>query len=111
MSLVVESAEAVTASASVREVATAAKAAARRLVKLDEIARNATLEAMAQALDAAKADLFAANAEDLAAADALQGAERLSPATFSRLKLNEQKLAEMVEQVRSVKALPDPLGR
>ena len=33
------------------------------------------------------------------------------PATLARLKLDEAKLAEMVEQVRSVAALPDPLGR
>jgi glutamate-5-semialdehyde dehydrogenase len=35
----------------------------------------------------------------------------LSAATLARLKLDEAKLAEMVEQVRSVARLPDPLGR
>ena len=35
----------------------------------------------------------------------------VSAATMARLKLNEAKLREMVEQVRSVAALPDPLGR
>ena len=54
---------------------------------------------------------MAANAEDLAAADALREGEKLSASTLSRLKLNEAKLAEMVEQIRSVAALPDPLGR
>jgi glutamate-5-semialdehyde dehydrogenase len=35
----------------------------------------------------------------------------LDPAMLARLKLDAAKLREMVEQVRSVAALPDPLGR
>ena len=95
----------------VRAVASAAKAASRVLAPLDEALRNAVLEAMAVAVAAASAELMAANAEDLAAADALSGDEKLSASTLSRLKLNEAKLAEMVEQIRSVAALPDPLGK
>jgi glutamate-5-semialdehyde dehydrogenase len=98
-------------SASVRDVARAAKAASRVIAPLDEARRNAALEAMAVAVDAAAAELFAANAEDLRAADVLSGDDKLSPSTLSRLKLNEAKLREMVEQIRSVAALPDPLGR
>ncbi|AEU38732.1 glutamate-5-semialdehyde dehydrogenase [Granulicella mallensis] len=96
---------------SVRATAEAAKQASRTLAPLDEPRRNAALEAMAQALEAAGAELFAANAEDLKIAESMSGDEKLSPATLSRLKLNETKLREMVEQVRSVAALPDPLGR
>jgi glutamate-5-semialdehyde dehydrogenase len=108
------SAAAVAASADVlstRAIAEAAKSASRVLAPLDEVKRNAALEAMAVALEAAAAELFAANAEDLAVAASMSGDEALSPATMSRLKLNEAKLREMVEQVRSVAALPDPLGR
>jgi len=97
--------------ASTREVAQAAKSASRVLAPLDEARRNAALEAMAVALEAASAELFAANAEDLEIAAAMSGEEKLSSATMSRLKLNDAKLREMVEQVRSVKALLDPLGR
>jgi glutamate-5-semialdehyde dehydrogenase len=97
--------------ASTREVAQAAKSASRVLAPLDEARRNAALEAMAVALDAASTELFAANAEDLEIAAAMSGEEKLSAATMSRLKLNDAKLREMVEQVRSVQALPDPLGR
>lgn len=99
------------ASASVREVAREAKAASRILAKLDERARNAALEAMAQGIEQAAHALFAANSEDLQTVELLTGDEALSPATISRLKLNQTKLAEMAEQIQSVAALPDPLGR
>jgi glutamate-5-semialdehyde dehydrogenase len=98
-------------SASSREIAIAAKSASRVFAPLDEARRNAALEAMAVAVEASAAELLAANAEDLAVAAAMSGDETLSAATISRLKLNETKLREMVEQVRSVKALPNPLGR
>lgn len=93
------------------EMAQAAKAAARLLAPLSEARRNAALEAMAKALEAAGTELFAANAEDLKVAASLTGEDALSAATLSRLKLTDGKLREMVEQVRSVMALPDPLGR
>ena len=96
---------------SAREVAIAAKAASRVLAPLNQERRNAALEAMASALEAASVELLAANAQDLQVAESLHGEEKISPATFSRLKLSEAKLAEMIEQLRSVKALPDPLGR
>jgi glutamate-5-semialdehyde dehydrogenase len=87
-------------------MAEAAKSASRVLAGLDEGKRNAALEGMAQALEGASAELLAANLGDVRA----EGGS-LSAATLVRLKLDEAKLAEMVEQVRSVAALPDPLGR
>ena len=94
---------------STRAIAEAAKGASRVLAPLDDAARNAALEAMAKAIDAASVELLAANGEDVRLAES--GAEGLAPATLARLKLDAAKLREMVEQVRSVAALPDPLGR
>ena len=88
------------------ETAMAAKAASRKLAAFDEATRNAALEAMATSLEAARAELLAANAEDCRAE-----VDGLVAATLARLKLDAAKLQEMVEQVRSVAALPDPLGR
>lgn len=95
----------------VREIATRAKAASRLLAPLTEAQRNGALNAFARAIAAASADLLAANARDVQAAQQASGAEALSPATLARLRLNEAKLLEMVEQVRSVARLPDPLRR
>ena len=90
---------------SVRGMTEAAKVASRVLAGLDEAKRNAALEAMAQAIERASAELLTANLEDVRA----EGGS-LSAATVTRLKLDQAKLAEMAEQVRSVARLPDPLG-
>jgi glutamate-5-semialdehyde dehydrogenase len=90
----------------VRAMAEAAKRASRVLAALDAARRNAALEAMARGIEGAGAELLAANLEDVRA----EGGS-LIPATLARLTLDEAKLAEMVEQVRSVARLPDPLGR
>jgi glutamate-5-semialdehyde dehydrogenase len=94
-----------------RGVAHAAKQASRLLAPLDEAGRNRVLLAMADAVEAAGAELFAANAEDMKTAEAMRGDEALSAATLARLKLDEPKLREMTAQMRSVAELPDPLGR
>jgi glutamate-5-semialdehyde dehydrogenase len=89
----------------VRALAAAAKVASRELAPLAEGRRNAALEAIAQAVEAAHEELLTANAEDIRAS------KELAPATMARLKLDEAKLREMAEQIRSVAALSDPLGR
>jgi glutamate-5-semialdehyde dehydrogenase len=96
---------------SVRETADAAKRASRSLVSVDEPKRNRVLEAMAAALEQSATELFAANQRDMQAATLRSADDALPASTLSRLKLNEGKLREMIEQVRSVAALPDPLNR
>ena len=95
----------------VRAAAEAAKRAARQIAPTTEAVRNAALEAIAHAVENATEALLAANALDLATAAKLKVAGELNDATISRLRLTPAKLAEMVEQVRAVAALPEPLGR
>lgn len=97
--------------ASVREIAEAAKRASRSLASLDEAKRNRVLEAMAAALDQSAFELFTANQQDMRCATERNADDALPASTLSRLKLTDDKLREMVEQVRSVAALPDPLNR
>ncbi len=87
-------------------VAQAAKHASRVLATLSEAERNNTLLSMADAVERARAELLAANQRDMAEATG-----ELNAATISRLRLSEQKLDEMAQGIRSVAALPDPLGR
>lgn len=98
-------------SASVREVAEAAKRASRSLASLDEAKRNRVLEAMASSLKQSATELFTANHSDMQNATARSADDALPASTLSRLKLTDGKLHEMVDQVRSVAALPDPLNR
>ncbi len=95
----------------VRAAAEAAKRAARQLAPASESLRNATLEAIARHVEAATDALLAANALDLAAAASLHAAGELSEAAISRLRLTPAKLREMVDQIRAVAALPEPLHR
>ncbi len=92
-------------------MARAARAAAHRMGPLPAEARNGVLEGIAVALERAAERVLAANARDLAAADALVEAGELSASNQARLRLTAGKLAEMAAQVRAVAALPDPLGR
>lgn len=110
MSAIIEQDRSATA-ISVRELAARAKAASRVLAPLNAARRNAALDAMAAAVKEAAEHILEANAEDLRRAERSTGDDALSPATLARLKLNKSKLEEMVEQVRSVAALQDPLGR
>lgn len=84
----------------------AAKIAARTLASAGTNTKNAALQAMAEALGLAQADILAANAQDVQAAH-----ERgLSPHSIERLTLTPQRIEEMQTGLRQVAALPDPIG-
>ena len=84
----------------------AAKEAARRLSVATTAEKNKALEAIACALLERQEEVLAANALDLEA-----GREAgLTQALLDRLALSEQRMAGIVEGVRQVAALPDPVG-
>jgi glutamate-5-semialdehyde dehydrogenase len=91
----------------VLELAKQAKAASRILATLDTDARNRCLITMADALEAQKDLIKAANDKDMAAAPGYG----LSAAMQDRLRLDEKRIAAMAKGVREVAALPDPVGR
>ena len=78
-----------------------------KLARTSVEARNAALEAAAQALKAAADDIFAANAADLAAAQERGVAESVQ----ARLLFNQHKLDDCIEGIHQLVSLPDPLGR
>ena len=83
-----------------------ARAAAQALRAYTTEQKNAALEAIAAALEAAKDEIGKANAEDVKAA----AAEGLSPAMLDRLTLTDKRFAAMVQGVRDIIALADPVG-
>lgn len=91
----------------VATLARAAHAAAGKLSGTPGPVRDEALRAMAVALREDAAAIFAANAEDVAAARA----ESLAAPLLSRLSLDEKKLEGLVEGLRALRALPDPVGR
>lgn len=85
----------------------AAKSAAKALAIAGTTKKNQALEAIAKALLQHRDLWLAANAEDVAAAKAAG----MRPAMLDRLTLTEERIEGIVEGVRQVAALPDPIGR
>ena len=90
----------------VRELAMAARPAARALAVVSPEVKNRALAAMADALWDNRAAILSANALDLA--DVKAGHH--PPAFLDRLALDEGRLEKVVAGVRQVAALPDPVG-
>jgi glutamate-5-semialdehyde dehydrogenase len=90
----------------VEEMGRRARRAARALALCSTDAKNAALQAMADAIDAAEAEIVAANAEDLAAAPGYG----LNAAAVDRLRLTPDRIRAMAQGVREVALLPDPVG-
>ena len=96
-----------TTAQSVAEVCAGARRASRALAQLDTTTKDAALHAMADALERRSGEILEANARDMDA-----GSEAgLHSGLLDRLLLNEERLAGIARDVRSIAALPDPVGQ
>lgn len=91
----------------VTDLALKARRAARTLSTATGSERKAALEAIAQALESRKAEILAANEEDLVSARA----EGMHPQLQDRLLLTTERITGMAQGARQVAALADPLGQ
>ncbi|BAK36616.1 gamma-glutamyl phosphate reductase [Microlunatus phosphovorus NM-1] len=91
---------------SVTEQAVRAREAARVLAKTPRAAKDAALQAMADALAKAETAVLEANAVDVARAEA----NGTSAALIDRLRLTPDRIAGMVQGLRDLAGLPDPVG-
>lgn len=87
-------------------MAVRARAAAGELAKLSTAEKNAALEAIAVALEKNAAEIQRANAVDVAKAKE----NGLSAAMVDRLTLTDARFQSMVDGVRHIATLPDPVG-
>ncbi|MCE5197379.1 aldehyde dehydrogenase family protein, partial [bacterium] len=83
-----------------------AKEAAAKLATLGTAIKDKALYAMADAFEANKDAIFAANRIDLEAASAAG----ISGPMLKRLELTDKKVAQMADGVRQIAALRDPIG-
>ena len=88
------------------QVGRQARAASRAMARADTATRNRALLLIAAAVERDAALLQAANGRDLDAAHAAG----LAPAMVERLALSGKAIATMVEGLRQMVALPDPIG-
>jgi glutamate-5-semialdehyde dehydrogenase len=95
-----------TTASAVSEICARARDAARLLATVDGGTRNAALEAIADAVEERTQEILEANERDM---EAGREAE-LHSGLLDRLQLDEQRLAGIAGDVRSIVALPDPVG-
>lgn len=91
----------------IRTQALQCRQAAQVLAQLSTAARNDLLQAMARALEEDADAILAANARDLAAAEA----KGVGSAMLDRLRLDPVRLAGVAAAVREVALLADPVGQ
>ena len=90
----------------VRETAERARHASYPLALASRTEKDAALQAMADALEAASSEILAANAQDIAAAE--QGGT--SAALIDRLRLTDDRVSAMATGLRELAGLADPVG-
>lgn len=83
-----------------------AKAAAPLIAAASTAQKNRALQHLAQELEMQAQHILAANAQDMQAA----GEKGLDAALAERLELNPKRIESMIDGVRQIAALPDPIG-
>ncbi len=90
---------------------TLAKSASIPLASVPGAVKNKALSAMAQALDSSREKIISANKKDLAEAEKLVKAGKLSKALVKRLKVDDTKIDEMIAGIKDVIKFEDPVGK
>ena len=88
-----------------------AKKASIILASVSTEKKNEALEAMAQALDNNRDKILEANQKDIEAAEKLKRKGELSQALVDRLKVSDSKISGMIDGIRDVINLEDPVGK
>ena len=93
------------------QIAKTAQAASLEIADVENSVRNKTLLKIADELEANKNAIFEANKEDLDASAKYVEWGEMSKSVFNRLKLDENKMRDMIQGIRDVAALPDPVNK
>lgn len=93
------------------EIAKAAKKASLEIADVSTEMKNEALLKVADAIESNKDKIFEANKIDLDEAVALVEAGELSKSTFNRLKLDENKMRDMIQGIRDIANLEDPVNK
>lgn len=91
----------------IKSIAINAEQASIKLAGAGTAIKNAALSGIAEALLANKNEIFDANLKDLERS----AGENLAAPLLKRLKFDEKKLDEVVEGIKSLAALEDPVGK
>lgn len=93
------------------EIAKAAKKASLEIADVSTEMKNEALLKVADAIESNKDKIFEANKIDLDEAVALVDSGELSKSTFNRLKLDDNKMRDMIQGIRDIANLEDPVNK
>ena len=93
------------------QIAKNAKEASLKIADLSTEIKNKALIQIADEIEAFKNEIFEANKKDLADAEKLVQNGKLSKSTFNRLKLDDNKMRDMIQGIRDVAKLEDPVNK
>ena len=93
------------------EIAKNAKEAGLKISALNVKIKNDALNCIAKSFEEHKQEIFDANKQDLENAKTLVEEGKISNSTYNRLKLDENKMRDMIQGVRDIANLEDPIGK
>ncbi len=93
------------------DIALNAKIASKQIATISTKVKNQALLNIANNLDKNKDKIFEANKVDLDSAITLVEKGEITQSTFNRLKLDENKMRDMIQGIKDIAALDDPIGK
>lgn len=93
------------------EIAKNAKEASLELANLSSDLKNKALNLIANSLELHRQSIMEANAKDLEEAKELVESGEITQAVFGRLKLDENKMRDMISGVKDIIKLDDPINK
>ena len=93
------------------KLAQGAKKASVKAQNLSSDIKNKALLEVANALDINRDRIFEANKKDLELAQELVANGEITQATFNRLKLDENKMRDMIQGLKDISKLDDPVNK
>jgi glutamate-5-semialdehyde dehydrogenase len=92
-------------------IAKNAKRASVEMLQLSTEVKNKALHIIADELENHSRDIFVANQNDLDNAKQLLSEKLITESAYNRLKLDENKLRDMIQGVRNIALLDDPVNK
>ena len=93
------------------KIAKDAKEASLKIADLSTELKNTALLKIADEIELNKDEIFEANETDLETAKSLVESGELTKSTFNRLKLDENKMRDMIQGIRDIAKLEDPVNK
>ena len=94
-----------------KKIAKAAKQASLEIADISTELKNEALNKIVEMFELHKEEIFDANRTDLEEAEELLAKGEITKSTFNRLKLDEFKMRDMIQGVRDIASLEDPIGK